>query len=58
VPVVLLPPLCHFVLVLPIDPCNRLEVHISHLELGVAPSLRMKVDLALVVPMAAHSLSP
>jgi hypothetical protein len=42
----------------PLDPCNHLEVPILHLELGVAPSLRKKVDLPLVVPAVAHHISP
>jgi hypothetical protein len=55
--VVLLPP--HFVLlVLPFDRTPLLEEHVHHLELGDAPSLRKKVDLAFVVPMVAHLQSP
>jgi hypothetical protein len=56
--VVLLHPLFLLVLVLPLDPCYYFEVLVPHLELEVAPSLRKKVDLALVVPMVAHRLSP
>jgi hypothetical protein len=55
--VVLLPPIL-LVLVRPLDPCRRLEVSVPHHELGVAPSLRKKVDLALVVPAVTHCLSP
>jgi hypothetical protein len=44
------------VLVLPLDPCHRLSVLVPHLELGVAPLWRKKVDLALVVPMVVHRL--
>jgi hypothetical protein len=57
--VVLLPPPCLIVHVLPIDPCHRLEVPVPHLDLGVAPSLRKKVDLIpFIFPMVAHHLSP
>jgi hypothetical protein len=55
--VLLLPPYL-LVLTLPLDPCHCLEVPVPHLELGVAPSSRKKVDLALVVPTVAHRLSP
>jgi hypothetical protein len=41
---------------LPLDPCYHLEVLVPHLDLGVASSLRKKVDLVLVVPMATHLL--
>jgi hypothetical protein len=42
----------------PLDPCYRLEVTILHLNLGVAPSLRKKVDLVpFVFPVVAHHLS-
>jgi hypothetical protein len=56
--VVLLPPPFLLVLVLPLDPCHRLDVPVPHLELRVAPLLRKKVDLALVVSMVAHRISP
>jgi hypothetical protein len=46
------------VLMLPLDPYHPLDVLVPHLELGDAPLLRKKVDLALVVPMVAHCLSP
>jgi hypothetical protein len=46
------------VIVLPIYPCHCLDVFVPHLELGAAPLLRKKVDLALVVPVVAHRLSP
>jgi hypothetical protein len=52
--VVFLPPLFHIVLMLPLDPCRHLEVPIPHLELGVAPSSRKKVNLVLVVPVFTH----
>jgi hypothetical protein len=55
--VVLVPP-CPFLHVLPLDPCLYLEVSVPHLELGVAPLLRKRVDLVLVVPVVAHHLSP
>ena len=55
---VLLPPLSLCVLVLSLDRCYHLEVPVLHLELGATPSLKWKVDLALVVPMVAHRLSP
>jgi hypothetical protein len=37
---------------------RHLEVLVPHLELGIAPSLRKKVDLVLGVPVVAHRLSP
>jgi hypothetical protein len=46
---------CRFLHGLPLDPCLILEVHVPHVELGVAPLLRKRVDL---VPMVAHHLSP
>jgi hypothetical protein len=55
--VVFLPPLFLLVLVLPLDPCYHLKIHVPHLELGATPSLRKKVDLALVT-VVAHRLSP
>jgi hypothetical protein len=54
--VVLLPPPFLLVLVFPLDPCHRLDILFIHLELGVAPLLRTKVDLALVVPVVSHHL--
>ena len=53
---VLLPPPFLFVLVLHLDPCHRLDVPVPYLELGVAPSLRKKVDLVLGVPTFTHRL--
>jgi hypothetical protein len=47
-----------YILVLPLDPCHRLDVLVYHLELGATPLLRKKVDLALVVLVVAHLLSP
>jgi hypothetical protein len=47
---------CPFFLVLPLDSYHHLEVHVPHLELGVAPSSRKKVDLALVFPAVTHHL--
>jgi hypothetical protein len=38
----------------PLDHAPLLEEPVHHLELGDAPSLRKKVDLALVVPVVAH----
>jgi hypothetical protein len=55
--VVLLPPLL-VLLVLPLDHTPLLEGPVHHLELGDAPLLRKKVDLALVVSMVAHLQSP
>jgi hypothetical protein len=55
--VVLLIP-CLLVHALPLDPCHRLEVPLPHLELGVAPLLRKKVDPILVVLVLAHHLLP
>jgi hypothetical protein len=46
--VVLLPP-CPFLPMLTLDLCLLLEVLVPHLELGVAPLLRKRVDLVLVV---------
>jgi hypothetical protein len=55
--VVLLPPhLRHPVL--PLDHTPPLEEPVHQLELGGAPLLRKKVDLALGVPMVAHLQSP
>jgi hypothetical protein len=55
--VVPLPPsLDHLVLPLDHTPLPGEPVHL--LELGGAPLLRKKVDLALVVPMVAHLQSP
>jgi hypothetical protein len=51
-------PLLLVLLVLPLDHAPLLEGPVHHLELGDAPLLRKKVDLALVVPMVAHHLSP
>ena len=55
--VLLLPP-CPLDHALPLNPCLHLEVPVPNLELGVAPLLRKKVDLVLVVPVVAHHLSP
>ena len=55
---VLLPPPFLLILVLPLDPCRRLVVHVPHLESEDAPSLMKRDGLALVVPMVAHRLSP
>jgi hypothetical protein len=55
--VILLPPPFLLVRVLHLDPCHRLEALVSHLELGVLPSLRKKVDLILDVPVVARHLS-
>jgi hypothetical protein len=55
--VVLLPPkLDH--LVLPLDHTPLLDEPVHHLELGDAPLLRKKVDVALFVPMVAHLQLP
>jgi hypothetical protein len=56
--VVLITPPFLLVLKLPLDSCHHLEVPIPHLELGVAPSLWKKVDLALVVLVVTHCLLP
>jgi hypothetical protein len=56
--VLLLPPPFIFVLVLPLDPCHRLEVPVPHLELGFALLSRKKVDPVLGVPKIAHRLLP
>jgi hypothetical protein len=42
----------------PPDPCRRLVVPVPHLESEAAPSLRKRDDLALIVPVVAHRLSP
>jgi hypothetical protein len=52
-----LPP-CLLVHTLPLYPFHRLEVPIPHLEMGVVPLLRKKVDLVLVVPEVAHHILP
>jgi hypothetical protein len=49
----LLPP-CLLVHALPLDQFNHLEVHVLHLERGVAPLLRKTFDIELVVPMVVH----
>jgi hypothetical protein len=54
----LLPPPFPIVLVLPLDPCHRLDVLVPHLEFRATPLWRKKVDLALVVPVVTHRLSP
>jgi hypothetical protein len=54
---VLLPPQLGL-LVLPLDHTPPLEEPIHHLELGGAPLLRKKVDLALGVPVVTHLQSP
>jgi hypothetical protein len=54
---VLLPP--SLVLpVLPLDPVPLLEVHVHHHWLEDEPLWRKMADLALVVPMVVHHLSP
>jgi hypothetical protein len=53
---VVLLPLYLFHHVLPLDSCLHLEVHVPHLELGVAPVFRKMVDLDLVVDAVAHHL--
>jgi hypothetical protein len=54
--------LCFFLLIIffmcPLDLCLHLKVHIPHLELGDAPTLRKMVDLDLVVPAIAHHILP
>jgi hypothetical protein len=45
-------------LVLPLDHTPLLEGPVRHLELGDAPLLRKKVDLAPCVPMVARLQSP
>jgi hypothetical protein len=54
--VLLLPHLGH--LVLPLGHMPILEGPVHHLELGGAPLLRKKVDLALGVPVVAHLQLP
>jgi hypothetical protein len=55
--VVLLPPCLH-VHAHPLDPCHRLEVHVPHLEMGVAQFFRKKVDLVPFVPVVALHMLP
>jgi hypothetical protein len=55
---VVLLPLSLVLPVLPLDHAPLLEVPIHHLELGDAPVLRKKADLAPVVPVVAHHQSP
>jgi hypothetical protein len=55
--VVLLPPQ-HDLLVLPLDHTPPFEEPVHHLELGDAPWLRKKVDLALGVPVVTLLQSP
>ena len=55
--VVLLPPLLDH-LVLPLDHTPPLDEPVHFLELGDAPLLRKKVDLAPFIPMASHLQSP
>jgi hypothetical protein len=52
---------CHCLLVnaLLLDSCNCPKAHVPHLDLGVVPLLRKKVDnVPFVVPMVARHLSP
>jgi hypothetical protein len=42
----------------PLDPCHCLEVLVPHLYMELAPSLRKKVDLVIVVHVVEHHLSP
>jgi hypothetical protein len=51
--VVLLPPHLRHPM-LPLDHTPLLEGPVRHLELGDAPWLRKKVDLALGVPVVTH----
>ena len=51
--VLLIPP-CPLVHVLPLVPCHHLEVLVPRLDLEVAPSLRKKVDLVLVLAVTRH----
>jgi hypothetical protein len=44
--------------VLPLDPVPLLEVPVHCLELEDAPLWRKMADLALIVPVVAHHLSP
>jgi hypothetical protein len=53
VPVALIP-LSHEHLVLPLDHTPLLDEHVHRLELGDAPLLRKKVDLAPFVLVASH----
>ena len=55
--VVLLPPLLDH-LVLPLDHTPPFDEPVHLLELGDAPLLRKKVDLAPFVPVAAHLKLP
>jgi hypothetical protein len=55
---VVLLPICLFLHVFPLDSCLHLEVHIHHLELGVAQLLRKMVDPVLIVPVVARHLLP
>jgi hypothetical protein len=43
---------------LPLDPAPLLGVPVHRLELGNTPLSRKMVDLAPVVPVVAHHLSP
>jgi hypothetical protein len=49
---------CLLVHALPLDPCYHLKAPIPHLDLGVAPSFKKKVNLVLFVHAVAHLLSP
>jgi hypothetical protein len=51
-------PLLLDILVLPLDHALLLAVPVHRLELGDAPSWRKMANLALVVPMVVHHLSP
>jgi hypothetical protein len=55
--VVLIPPLV-VILGGPLDHALLLEVPVHRLELGDAPLLRKMADLAPIVPVVAHRLSP
>jgi hypothetical protein len=51
-------PLLLDLLVLPLDHALLLAVPVHRLELGDAPSWRKMANLAPVVPMVVHHLSP
>jgi hypothetical protein len=55
---VVLLPLSFVLPVLPLDLVPLLEVPVHRLELEDAPLWRKMADLALVVPMVAHHISP
>jgi hypothetical protein len=54
---VVLLPLYPFIHVLPFNSCLHLEVHVPHLEMGVAPMLRKMVVGGLLPPKVLKNMT-